>query len=129
MTQPHATGARWPARIYYDGACQACRASADAIRTRDRRARIQLVDIAADSFSAEAEGVSAARVEQELHARLADGRLLSGVDALFVIADALPSLALLRWLGRVPGVRALGRPVYRWLAARRYALTGACPRR
>ena len=129
MSPPDAARARWPARIYYDGACPACRASADAIRGRDTRARLLLVDIAADGFSAEAEGVSPARVEQELHAKLADGRVLAGVDALFVVADALPSLAALRWLGWIPGVRAIGRPLYRWVAARRYLLTGSCPRR
>ena len=130
MSRPDAATAihQWPARLYYDGACPACRASASAIQSRDRFERLHLVDIAAEGFSAETEGVSRARVEQELHVKLADGRVVAGVDALFVVADALPSLRALRWLGRVPGVRAAGRPVYRWLAARRYKLTGTCAR-
>ena len=130
MSRPDTTTAipQWPARLYYDGACPACRASAVAIRSRDRFERLHLVDIAAEGFSAETEGVSRARVEQELHMKLADGRVVAGIDALFVVADALPSLRALRWLGRVPGVRAAGRLVYRWLAARRYKLIGTCPR-
>ncbi|MBF84315.1 MAG: hypothetical protein CL489_07520 [Acidobacteria bacterium] len=128
MSQPDTT-TRWPARIYYDGACPACRASASAIHSRDRFGRLRLVDIAAKGFSAEAEGVLSLRVERELHAKLADGRIVTGIDALFVVADALPSLAALRWLGRLPGVRAIGQPLYQWFATRRYTLTGNCPRR
>ncbi|HCH36748.1 MAG: DUF393 domain-containing protein [Acidobacteriota bacterium] len=128
MSQPGITATHWPARIYYDGACPACRASASAIQSADWFGRLHLVDIAAEGFSAEAEGVSPARVAQELHAKLASGHVVAGIDALFIVADALPSLIFLRWLGRLPGVRVISQPLYLWFAARRYTLTGSCPR-
>ena len=126
MSQVPSHQIRWPARIYYDGACPVCRASAASIQSRDKHQRLRLVDIATEEFSPQIEGITPVGVRQELHVKLAGGQILVGIDALFVIAEALPSLAILRWLGWLPGVRFLGRPFYRWFAAHRYALTGSC---
>ena len=82
MSQVPSQQLRWPARIYYDGACPVCRASAASIQSRDKHQRLQLVDIASDGFSPSIEGIAPVGVRQELHVKLAGGQILVGIDAL-----------------------------------------------
>lgn len=116
----------WPARIYYDGACPICVTSIARFHRADVHRRLRFTDIAGPDFDPAAVGIDPERIRQAMHARLADGRTVSGPDALLVVAAAIPSLWLLRWLGRVPGFRYIAGPLYRWLARHRYALSAAC---
>lgn len=116
----------WPARVYYDGACAICAATAQRLRTADTHGRLRWIDITGPAFDAAVEGVDPAAAQQAMHVRLGDGPIVAGADAVLVLAEALPSLRALRWLGRLPGFRRLAGPAYAWFARHRYALTGRC---
>ena len=61
-----------------------------------------------------------------MNVTFADGRVLGGVDACIVLAEAAGWTAPLGWLARVPGFNQLAWRGYRWLAANRYCLSGQC---
>jgi len=68
--------------LFYDGECPFCRREVAALRRRDRRAALQLQDIAAPGFDAARYGLSREEVHRALHARTADGRILRGMEAV-----------------------------------------------
>lgn len=84
-------------RMYFDGACHLCSREAEHYRQRDRAGRIEFIDIAAPHFDARAEGVDPVAVNRHIHARLPDGRLVTGVDAFIAFWRVLPGYG---WLAR-----------------------------
>ncbi|PAW76875.1 MAG: hypothetical protein B9S33_20580 [Pedosphaera sp. Tous-C6FEB] len=71
-------------------------------------------------------GLREGELPTEMKLRLADGRLLGGVDAYIALAEAAGWTAPLGWLARLPGLNALAWRAYRWVAANRYCLAGKC---
>lgn len=67
--------------VFYDGACPLCGAEVEMLRHWDRSRRLQLIDIAAADFDANAWPVSRAAMDTALHARLPDGSWLTGMAA------------------------------------------------
>ena len=102
----------WPLTLYYDGDCPLCAREIVALRRRASPPRLQLVDIAAPDFASAAGEPDRAALQARLHARFADGRWVSGLDATYWSwrAAGLERLALLlRWRG----LRRALEPVYR----------------
>ena len=123
------TPSRWPAKVYYDGACPLCSREAKHYMRRDRHNHLEFVDIAGPGFDAAAEGLDPKRITEVMHARTADGRVYTELRAFVVIWDALPAglfTTPARFLFRVPGVIAVVGIFYRWFARNRYKLTGRC---
>ena len=50
------------------------------------------------------------------------GEIFVGADALYHIARRLPILGRIAWIYRLPGLNALARLAYRWIAANRHRL-------
>lgn len=73
----------WPLTLYYDGACPLCAREIRLLRRRAPPQRLRLVDIAAADFDPASTGLSRAELQARLHARFADGRWVSGLDATF----------------------------------------------
>ena len=71
-------------------------------------------------------GVSAAELNRTMHMRLADGRVVMGVEAWRELFRAVAWLRPLAVLLGVPGIHALAGAAYGWLAANRHCLGGAC---
>ena len=71
-------------------------------------------------------GVSAAELNRTMHMRLADGRVVMGVEAWRELFRAVAWLRPLAVLLGVPGIHALAGAAYGWLAANRHCLCGAC---
>jgi predicted DCC family thiol-disulfide oxidoreductase YuxK len=116
-------------QIFFDGACPLCCRKVRLYRSRDLFQRINWIDIAAPDFNPAAFGLDANRVNQEMHALLPDGRVVTGVEALREIWRALPPRGwtrLLLVLLRLPGAMPLARILYRLFARNRYRLTGRC---
>jgi predicted DCC family thiol-disulfide oxidoreductase YuxK len=123
------TASPWPLQVFYDGACPLCSREVSHYRGRDRHHHIQWVDIAQPDFQATDYGLDPARVQQVMHARLADGRVVTQVAAFVKIWEALPPGLLttpLRWLLKIPGLLPLANVAYRLFARNRYRLTGRC---
>jgi predicted DCC family thiol-disulfide oxidoreductase YuxK len=84
--------------VYFDGACHLCSREIEHYRKRDAGRRIKYVDISRSSFDAAREGLDPMRVQKELHVRLADGTVRTGVAAFAALWDVLPGYG---WLARI----------------------------
>ena len=112
-------------RLYYDGACPFCLRWAGRLGFIARQGGFEVLTLQ----SAEARhdlGLVEGELPAEMKLRLADGRVLGGLDACIALAEAAGWCAPLGWLLRVPGVNGLAWRAYRWIAANRYCLGGAC---
>lgn len=111
--------------ILYDGRCPICRRGVRrmgcAVERRGFR-RVPLQRRWVQDLLAEREE----EIPDAMLLLLPDGRLLMGVDALLYLGRRVWWTWPLAALGSLPGVRALLRPLYAWVARNRYALTGAC---
>ena len=90
-------------RVYFDGACPLCVRECQFLRRRDRRQRIQFVDIAEPGFDPQGIGVSWEQLMSRIHATLPDGTLIHGVEVfrhLYIAAGFRRLVALTR----LPGV-------------------------
>ncbi|HEF5875315.1 TPA: DUF393 domain-containing protein [Burkholderia cenocepacia] len=108
--------------LYFDGRCPLCVAEIRRLGERDARHRLAFVDIAEPGFDPTPLGVDLPALNRELHARLPDGRMLTGIDGI----AAAHALIGRRWFARLlrsPAMRAVSAPLYRRLARNRYAVS------
>ncbi|MBX4145517.1 DUF393 domain-containing protein, partial [Ralstonia pickettii] len=108
--------------LYFDGRCPLCVAQIRRLGARDAQQRLAFVDIAGPGFDPVPLGVGLPALNRELHARLPDGRMLTGVDGILA-AHALTGRGWLVRLLRVPVVRGVLAPLYRRVARNRHALS------
>lgn len=80
----------YPLTIFFDGACGVCSAEISHYRSIADR-RVVFVDIAADDFDAQMFGKTTHEFQEKLHARDADGRFFTGVEAFRRLWVSLPS--------------------------------------
>jgi predicted DCC family thiol-disulfide oxidoreductase YuxK len=90
--------------IYFDGACHLCSREIEHYRRKDRKGEIRFVDISLPDFSAAAEGLDPIRVQQVMHVRTRDGRILTAVDAFLEIWKVIPGM---QFLQRIASLRIL----------------------
>ena len=91
--------------LFFDGACPLCSREAKVYRQRLPPATLGLVDIAASDFRAADFGLDAKAVHATIHAKLADGTVLTGIDAFAAIWRQIPRMRPLAALTGVPVVR------------------------
>ena len=117
-------------RLFYDGECPLCCASARRVESILTRRRFQLYPLQSPE-AAQLLGLGGHDLLREMRVLLVDGRNLGGADALMEIARRIWWAWPLWISSRVPGVLPLLRAVYRGLAARRHCVGGVCkiPRR
>jgi predicted DCC family thiol-disulfide oxidoreductase YuxK len=111
--------------VWFDGACPLCAREVAFLRRLDRRGRILFTDLAAPGFDAAATGIAWQALMDRIHARLADGTVVEGVE----VFRRLYSAVGLGWLvapTRLPGVRQALDLAYRIFARNRLRLTGRC---
>ncbi|GAB5342930.1 thiol-disulfide oxidoreductase DCC family protein [Pseudomonas fluorescens] len=71
----------WPLTLYFDGDCPLCAREIKLLQGHASDTRLLFVDISSVAFDAEALGFTFAQMQSVLHARFADGRWLTGLDA------------------------------------------------
>lgn len=81
--------------VFFDGACPICSREMAMIRRLDQNHKIKCTDIAAREFDANAQGLDAGAVNREIHGRLSDGRVVTGVE---VFRQIYSSLGFRRWV-------------------------------
>lgn len=116
-------------QVFYDGACPLCRREMGHYQVKDRRHNIDWVNIAGADFHADAYGLDPARVQQVMHARTPEGKVVTEVAAFLAIWKALPNgwiVTPLKWFFSIPGMVWVGGFFYRAFARNRYRLTGRC---
>ncbi|MBX6315736.1 MAG: DUF393 domain-containing protein [Isosphaeraceae bacterium] len=105
--------------VYYDGACSRCRASVALVAAADPDRIIEPIDLTAVEPGALPAGLSREGCLRALHLVRADGRIVSGYDAMITLMRWLPLFWPLGVLGALPGVTWIGRRVYNQLAVTR----------
>jgi predicted DCC family thiol-disulfide oxidoreductase YuxK len=95
------------------------------LRKLDRKHRIQFTDIAARDFDRGSVGVEWSTLMERMHARLADGTIVTGVEAFRRLYAAV-GFGPLVWLSRAPGLTRLLDFGYEKFAKNRLRLTGRC---
>ncbi|MBN3788436.1 DUF393 domain-containing protein [Burkholderia sp. Ac-20353] len=108
--------------LYFDGKCPLCVAQMQRLGKWNTRHRLAFVDIAEPGFDPASLGVDMAALNRELHGRLRDGRVLTGIDSVLA-AYTLVGRGWLVWPLRVPGLRDASAALYRTFARNRYALS------
>lgn len=103
----------------FDGRCGVCSRSARLIAERDRRSRVERLDlrdaVAADRFP----DFSPDAVRALMHAVDAEGTVYVGIDAVLRVFDELPRWSVLARLLRVPGFYLLASMGYQIFARNR----------
>ncbi|RQS68462.1 DUF1731 domain-containing protein [Burkholderia sp. Bp8963] len=108
--------------LYFDGNCPLCVAQMQRLEKWNTRHGLAFVDIAEPGFDPASLGVDMAALNRELHGRLRDGRVLTGIDSVLA-AYTLVGRGWLVWPLRVPGLRDVSAALYRTFARNRYALS------
>ena len=111
--------------VFFDAACPLCSREVDWIRTKDRDHAIQFTDISSPEFDPSLTGRGYADLMSRIHARLADGRMIAGVEVFRQIYLRLGFVRLVE-LSRAPGLSQLLDAAYEAFADRRLALSGRC---
>ena len=104
--------------VYYDGGCPLCRAEIGHYRRAAGAERVAFVDVQAGGSLGP--GLDCAAALRRFHVREPDGRLVSGAAAFALLWRALPAWA---WLGRLLGLRLLGRRPVLAVAERAYRIS------
>ncbi len=93
--------------LFYDGACHLCSREIAHYAQIDRDHKLAFVDISNPHFKAEAFGLDPVRVQQEIHIKTKDGRVLTAVRGFAEVWRNIPQY---RWVAKVvmtPGIHAL----------------------
>jgi predicted DCC family thiol-disulfide oxidoreductase YuxK len=106
--------------VLFDGGCPLCRRSVRLLRTLDWLGALQFVD-GTDATAREriAPGLTEAALLVEMYVIDERGALFGGYEGYLRIARVVPLMWPIGLLGRVPGIRQLGRGAYRAVAANR----------
>jgi predicted DCC family thiol-disulfide oxidoreductase YuxK len=122
--RPERTSARAaPGRlaILYDGACEMCRASVEAVRHFDNSGRIEPMDLHDPEARAHFPNFELEDLVEELHAVDDQGRVFRGARAINEILRRQNGLrGWLAYLWYVPGYAWLADRQYKRIAASRY---------
>ena len=112
--------------IVYDGECVFCQRQIERIKRRDKQERFEYVPKQTpgldDRFPRLAEG----DFNTGMRLITPTGEIHVGADAVYQITRVLLPWRLFAWLYRVPGIHAVLRLAYSWVAARRQKLGKSC---
>lgn len=87
--------------VFFDGDCPLCRREIGMLRWLDRKQRIRFTDITAEDFDAAAIGRTHDELMAEIHGRLPNGQLITGVEVFRQLYGAV-GLRWLMWITRLP---------------------------
>jgi predicted DCC family thiol-disulfide oxidoreductase YuxK len=103
-------------RFLYDGACPYCRRSMALAAAADPDHVIEPVDLTAVDVRTIHPSLTRAACLKAMHAVRRDGRVVSGFDALALLARCLPLFWPMGLIAAAPGVAPLGRRIYQRIA-------------
>ena len=111
--------------VFFDGDCPLCLREINMLRRMDKRNKIEFTNIADACFEPDQLGKTYQELMDEIHGRLPDGELITGVE----VFRRLYSAVGLTWLvkpTRLPGVSHALDVGYRVFARNRLRFTGRC---
>ncbi len=108
--------------MYFDGDCAVCSREVGMYRKLDRDGGIVWYDVSSDTGDLVDGRVSRSDALSGLHARLPDGRLVTGVDAFVAVWERLPGFEMAARVARWRPARWMLETGYGWYAPRRKRL-------
>ena len=108
--------------IYYDGQCSLCQAEILFLKSRNHQHLLNFVDLQEPASDASLHQVSCAQAMAEIHGRLANGELLTGIP-VFAEAYRRTGLTVLAWLISRTWARVFLDSVYLIFARHRHAIS------
>ncbi len=111
----------FPITLFYDGGCPVCMKEIRWLQKHDKHSRLRLESIRADGFGERFPALDLEELDRLIHARLGDGRIVTGVDATLAVWCAVDKghwIAPLRW----PVVGYFADLAYRSFARNRHAI-------
>jgi len=117
-------------QVIYDEQCEVCQAGVSWLRILDREKRTVIHPIDPDTLSKIHPKLDVDACLRELHVITPEGTIIVGADAVILLARLFSETRLIGNITGAPGVRAISRFLYRFVALNRYALSkcrgGAC---
>ncbi len=111
--------------LFYDADCEFCTRLARCVAPRLRRREFDVAPLQ-DRRVRELLGLSPEALMREMHVVLEDGSQFGGADAAVALAARVWWAAPLAWLAKLPGMMAVLRTAYRWVAAHRKCAAVNC---
>ena len=115
--------ALYPLTVFFDGACPICDREIALMKRLDRRQQLEFCDFSAQEYDAASSGFAAADLATVIHARWADGSIITGVEVFRAMWEAV-GLGFLARLSRLSLVEPLVLKTYAWFVRNRMRLTG-----
>ena len=113
----------YPLTVFFDGACPICDREIAFMKRLDRCRHLTFCDFSHPDYDAASIGVAPAELGRVIHARWADGSVITGVEVFRAMWEAV-GLGFLATLSRLPVVEPLVLKAYAWFARHRLQLTG-----
>ena len=113
----------YPLTVFFDGACPICDREIALMKRLDRRRQLEFCDFSVQEYDAASSGFAVADLGAVIHARWADGSVITGVEVFRAMWDAV-GLGVLTKLSRLSFVESLVLKAYAWFARNRLRLTG-----
>ncbi|WP_299730200.1 DUF393 domain-containing protein [uncultured Endozoicomonas sp.] len=111
-----------PVTLFYDGSCPICMREINHLSGMNRKQLLKLVDIKGEGFQENYPEFDPEELDRFIHAKLADGRVVKGIDATLAAWEAVGMgvfIAPLRW----PGVACVADLGYRAFARNRHGIS------
>ena len=115
--------ASYPLTVFFDGACPICDREIALMKRLDRRRQLEFCDFSAQEYDAVSSGFATEDLGAVIHARWADGSVITGVEVFRAMWEAV-GLGFLAKLSRLSLVEPLVLNAYAWFARNRLRLTG-----
>ena len=110
--------APYPLTVFFDGDCPICAHEIALIKRMDQQRQLEFNDFSAVDYDATSVDVSAAELGRIIHARWADGRVISGVEVFRAMWEAV-GLGMLARLSRLSLIEPMVLRAYAWFARNR----------
>ena len=81
--------------VFYDGKCYVCASEISLYMKKDRGKNICFVDISDKNFDPREHGLQGRDIHVNLHVKLSNGEIRSGVEAFIAIWEHLPGFSIL----------------------------------
>ena len=112
--------------VVYDGDCSFCRTQIERMREKDKSGCFEFVPRQTPGLDDRFPQLKEGDFDTGMRLIQPDGRVHVGADAVYEISRRLPLWRRVAWLYRVPGIHALARRAYAWIAAHRRSLGRTC---